>query len=127
MKHLLDVSVLLAVIVESHSQNAATQAWLKNKEIVLCPIAELGFLRISSNPRVPGLGLDMNQARAGLEKFAAERRAEWIADDLPALKSRPARSEEVTDCYLADLAAKHGLRLATLDGQIKHPSVELVS
>ncbi len=25
------------------------------------------------------------------------------------------KSEEVTDCYLADLAKKHGLKLATFD------------
>ncbi len=50
-----------------------------------------------------------------------------ILSDLPALDSRPDRSEQVTDHYLADLAAKHGLKFATLDAGIKHAAVDLVS
>ena len=73
MKHLLDASVLFASIVEKHSANAPAQAWLKGKQIVLCPIVELGFLRISTNATVPGMGFDMKQAPASLEKFATER------------------------------------------------------
>jgi hypothetical protein len=42
----------------------------------------------------------------------------WLID--------PKTSSQVTDRYLADLAAKHGLKFATLDGQLKHPAVELV-
>jgi predicted nucleic acid-binding protein len=61
-----------------------------------------------------------------LEKFVADRNADRIPDDLPALASHPRASEHVTDHYLADLAARHGLKLATLDRQLKHPSVELV-
>lgn len=34
-------------------------------------------------------------------------------------------SEAVTDTCLVDLAARHGLRLATLDTGIKHPAVDL--
>ena len=68
----------------------------------------------------------MADARTGLEKFLNERNAARIPDDLPALDSKPATSEQVTDHYLADLAAKHGLKLATLDMGIKHTAVELV-
>jgi uncharacterized protein len=126
MKHLLDVSVLLAAITGVHPQHAPVRAWLRERQIVLCPIAELGFLRISTNSRIPGFGFDMSQARVSLAMFSRERRAEWIADDLPALDSHPGTTNEVTDHYLADLAAKHGLKLATLDGQLNHPAVEVV-
>lgn len=34
---------------------------------------------------------------------------------------------DVTDFYLADLAASHGLKLATLDERLGHRAVELVS
>jgi hypothetical protein len=51
---------------------------------------------------------------------------EWISDDLAPLDSKPKVSEEVTDTYLADLAAKHGLKFGTLDGGIKHPTAELI-
>jgi predicted nucleic acid-binding protein len=51
MKRLLDVNVLLAAIWATHQDNAKTLAWLEKKSIALCPIAELGFLRISTNPK----------------------------------------------------------------------------
>jgi len=124
MKHLLDVNVLLAGIVETHSHHDQASTWLEGKNIVLCPISELGFLRISSNKRA--IGLSMEESRKALERFIADRNVERIPADLPALDSHPRISDQVTDHYLADLAAKHGLKLATLDGQLKHSSAELI-
>ena len=40
---------------------------------------------------------------------------EWTPDDLAPLDSKPRVSEEVTDTYLADLAAKHGFKFGTLE------------
>jgi hypothetical protein len=68
----------------------------------------------------------MAEARALLEKFIQERDAKRVPDDLAPLESFPVSSEETTDIYLADLAAKNGARLATLDGGVKHPAAELV-
>jgi predicted nucleic acid-binding protein len=126
MKHLLDVNLLIAGIVQTHSQHALARDWLSGKEIVLCPIVELGFLRISTNSK-SAIGLTTDRAREILEKFASERNADRISDNLPALDSHPRSSGQVTDHYLADLAAKHGFKLATFDVQLKHPSAELVS
>ena len=39
MKHLLDVNLLIAGIVQSHSRHAQAHAWLAGRQIVLCPIA----------------------------------------------------------------------------------------
>jgi len=125
MKHLLDVNVLLAAIWATHLDNAKTLAWLEKKSIVLCPIAELGFLRISTNPKST-FGASMNKAREVLETFKRERNAEWIADDLVALDSFAKTSGQLTDFYLADLAEKHGCKLATLDTGIKHRAAELI-
>src|SRR4051794_37993897 len=111
MKHLLDVNVLLAAIWSNHSRHAEAFPWLEGKIVVLCPLSELGFLRISTHRKV--INAPMEQARELLMKFAAERKAERIPDDLPAIESRPNSSEEVTDHYLADLAARHGLKVAT--------------
>jgi predicted nucleic acid-binding protein len=126
MKHLLDVNLLVAAIVQTHSLHPPARAWLSGKHIVLCPPAELGFPRISTNSR-SAIGLTMERARAVLERFALERKAERIPDDLAALESHPRTSDQVTDHNLADLAAKHGFQLATFDEQLKHPSAELVS
>lgn len=125
MKYLLDVNVLLAAIWSDHSRHGEAFAWLEGKSIVLCPLAELGFLRISTNKKA--LNAPRDKARELLEKFASERKAERVWDDLPPLSSRPKTSEQVTDFYLADLAAKHGVKLATFDEQITHSARELVS
>jgi len=125
VKHLLDVNLLLASIWANHSRHAEAFAWLDGKSVVVCPLAELGFLRVSTNKKA--INAPMEKARDLLRKFISERKAGRVADDLPALASKPDRSEQVTDHYLADLAAKHGLKLATLDRDIAHPAVELVS
>jgi len=124
VKHLLDVNVLLAAIWDSHVHHARTKAWLEDKTVTVCPISALGFIRISTHKR--GYGFTMDAAREGLQKFAADMKAVRIPDDLDALDSHPRTSDQVTDHYLADLAAKHGLKLATLDEQLKHPSADLL-
>lgn len=125
MKHLLDVNLLLAAMIETNPHYERAFAWMADKEIVLCPTTELGFLRIGCHKKAYNLSLP--GLRQSLERFKEMRKAEWIADDLPALASKKAgNADEITDHYLADLASKHGLRLATFDGRIKHPSVELV-
>ena len=123
MKYLLDVNILLAAVWSTHPQHARVCAWLADKEIVLCPIAELGFIRISTH-RKASIGVSMPNARQAIEKFSAA--ATRIPDDLPPLESHPRTSDQVADRYLADLATKHQLKLATLDISLKHPSAELV-
>ncbi len=125
MKHLLDINVLISGIWTNHPDHPRTFAWLAGKELVLCPIAELGFIRISTHPTA-GINVSMQQARKYLDAFTRQRKADRIADDLPALDSHPAMSRDVTDHYLADLATKHRLRLATLDRNISHPSVDVI-
>ena len=124
MKYLLDINVLLAAIWSHHSRHNETFDWLDEKQVVLCPLCELGFLRISANRKA--LGIPMEKARNGLETFAKERKAEWISDDLPALDSKAQTSEQITDSYLANLASKHGYKLATLDENIKHSAAEVI-
>ena len=125
MTHLLDVNVLLAAIWQEHPHHRRAFEWLRDKKIAVCPIAELGFLRISTNAK-SSFAAPMDKTRDLLEKFLSERKAGRIPDDLPALESRPAKSDEVTDVYLAALAQQHGCKLATLDARIKHPAVTLL-
>ena len=125
MKHLLDVNLLIAANVKTHVHHAVVSSWLANADVVLCPIVELGFIRISTSSK-SGIGLNMAQARKTLADFVAHTGAERIDDDLPALDSHPRTSDAVTDHYLADLAARHGMKLATLDLGIKHSAVDLV-
>ena len=121
MRYLLDINLLLAANWQEHPQHARAFAWLAGKEIALCPIAELGFLRISSNPKA--INAPMDQARKALETFISQCQPARIADDLPALESGAESSGQVTDQYLAALAERHGCKLATLDAGIRHAAV----
>lgn len=124
MKYLLDINVLLAAIWSNHPQYAMADAWLLGKSVVVCPISELGFLRVSTNKKA--IAAPMNDARKALEKFLVETKADRIPDDLPALASNPATSDQVTDQYLAMLASHHGYKLATFDREIKHAAVVVI-
>ena len=124
MNYLLDVNVLVAALWQNHPHHARAFGWLAGKNIFVCPLAELGCLRISTHPKI--FNMPMEKTRELFARFLSERKVRRVDDDLPALKSSPKRSDEVTDSYLADLAVRHGLKLATLDHRIKHPAVVLV-
>ena len=125
MTHLLDVNVLLAAIWDNHPLHERAFSGIKGRSIAVCPLTELGFIRISTNPKAT-FNAPMDKARELLQRFIQERKANRIPDDLPALESKPAKSDEVTDCYLAELAARHDMKFATLDERIKHPAVALI-
>ena len=98
MNHLLDVNVLLAAIWESHPHHKRAFDWLEGKSVALCPLTELGFLRISTHKKA--FNYSMEQSRELLAKFATERHALRIADDLPALDSKPFAIRAVKSCWI---------------------------
>lgn len=124
MKYLLDVNVLIAAIWRNHPDHAMVDGWLAGKDLVTCPISELGFLRISTHPKA--INADMASTRRLLEAFLGKHGSDFVADDLLPLRTRAERSEQVTDYYLAELAASKGMKLATLDEGISHHAVELI-
>ncbi|HUA66291.1 MAG TPA: PIN domain-containing protein [Alphaproteobacteria bacterium] len=125
MTHLLDVNVLLAAIWDGHTLHQRAFDGIKGKAIAVCPLTELGFIRISTNPKAT-INAPMDRAQELLQRFIDERGASRIPDDLPALESNPAKSEELTDSYLAELAARHGMKFATMDARVKHQSVTYI-
>lgn len=81
----------------------------------------MGFVRISSNPK--GLGLSMADARNLLKDFTCRPNVGFVAADIRCLDSKADSSAQVTDLYLAELADRHGMKLATFDAGIKHPAI----
>ena len=124
MKYLLDVNVLIASVWKDHTSHSKANAWLKGRSLATCPFSELGFLRVSTHTK--GLGATMSDARKLLEDFLGAHKVEFVPADLPGLASNATKSEEVTDSYLAELASRKNLKLATLDGNIVHPAAELI-
>lgn len=124
MSHLLDVNALIALIWASHVDHAQAMNWREGKALTLCPLTELGFLRVSTSP---AFNASMADARKALEAFIKEEAPDFIAADVRALAGVAApQSNSTTDYYLANLAAAHGLKLATFDQGIAHPAVEAI-
>ena len=125
MTYLLDVNVLLSGVWSNHPLHPRAFAGIEGKSLAVCPLAELGFIRISTEPSA-GIRAGMEDARTALQQFLEGRKVQRINDDLPALESHPKTSKQVTDHCLAALAGKHGFKLATLDERVKHPAVVLL-
>jgi predicted nucleic acid-binding protein len=124
MKYLLDVNFLIAAILNSHTQHAVADKWLTGKSLGTCPLSETGFLRIVTHPKI--YGVSMPVAREALGDFISHHAPIFVPDDLNALKSSAQNSEQVTDFYLAELAAAHHMKLATFDTRISHRVVEII-
>ena len=76
----------------------------------------MGFLRVSMSP---AYGASYSDARAALKAILQLKSHRFLtdainADSLPALLS----AKDVTDAHLVQLAASHGLKLATLDDSL---------
>ena len=124
MSHLLDVNTLIALIWSTHADHERAQRWRAGKTLVLCPITELGFVRVSTSP---AFNATMTDARTALQAFIDDELPGFIAANTRALEGSPApNSKTTTDYYLANLASTHGLKLATFDEGIAHPAVETI-
>ncbi len=126
--YLLDVNVLIALAWPSHVHHAEAQAWFGRRRKVgfrTCPLTQLGFVRISSNPGFSPQAVSPKEAEDLLSRITALPEHGFWPDDLPyanALGQPPGKiartvagHRQVTDAYLIGLAAAHGGVLATLD------------
>ena len=125
MIYLLDVNMLIAAIWQDHEDQQRVEAWLRGKQTATCPISELGFLRISSGDTFP-FRADPQPCRAALSEFVRKYSCRFIPDDFSPRTVAARLSRQFTDLYLAELAEKHRMKLATLDTRISHRAVELV-
>ena len=127
MRYLLDVNVLLALGLTEHEFHHRVVGWLKRRrgeslpEVATCPITELAFVRILSQPVYH---YSVREARTLLAQLKAipDLKFSFLADDhssdhLPNWVTKPG---QVTDGHLAELARAHGAVLATLDAKIAH-------
>jgi predicted nucleic acid-binding protein len=119
---LLYVSALVAHLVQSHEHHARVNVWWPGRTLAVCPITELGFLRVAC-----ALGSTMEDARIVLAEFLRNEAPTFIPCDRHALDSPAITSpRKTTDIYLANLATARGWYLATLDKGIVHPAADLI-
>jgi predicted nucleic acid-binding protein len=120
----MDVNSLIALIWPSHVHHTRVTAWRPGKALVLCPITELGFIRVSTSS---AFNATMADSRQALADFIRDEKAEFIPADSRALDGATAPSSKATtDWYLANLATAHAIKLATLDAGITHSAAEQI-
>ncbi len=112
--HLLDANALIALVVAEHEHHARAAGWTAAVErIALCPITEGAMarylIRIGETPAT------VSQLLASLRNAT---KAEFWPDSISYTEvalGHVTGHRQVTDAYLASLAASHGARLATFD------------
>jgi toxin-antitoxin system PIN domain toxin len=121
--YLLDVNVLIALAWSSHVHHELAQTWFEERRSAgfgTCPLTEIGFLRISANPKFTRKAVLPTEALALLERIRSMPEHEFWVADLSATAAL-AHGEnimghrQITDAYLLALARKRGGVLATLD------------
>jgi len=123
MRSLPDVSTVVAALWQSHVFHKRALGWLSGEDLAVCPITELGFLRVS----VSAHGADLDKAREMLKDFLAKYQPQFVPCDLRALEGQKATSgAKTTDFYMASLAERHGMQWATLDENVTHKAAFLV-
>jgi predicted nucleic acid-binding protein len=117
VSHLLDVSVLVACGWRSHADHPAARRWLDTQAVFCtCPLAQLGFLRVSMSP---ALRATFEAARTVLDDLTGARGAQFLPDSLPGTALPALHSaNEVSDAYVVALARAANVRLATLDDEL---------
>jgi toxin-antitoxin system PIN domain toxin len=124
---LLDVNVLIALAWPSHVHHRLAQDWFsrnKHRGWSTCPITQMGFIRISSNPKFIDGAVSPSEAIGLLRQVtSAEDHSFWadtldIANEIEMLRPYLLGHKQITDAYLLALAVYQKGKLVTLDGGI---------
>jgi predicted nucleic acid-binding protein len=117
MKYLLDVNALIAWRHGLSPHHEAFHRWAARtglRNLVTCGHSELGFLRVSMQV----FGYTLSEAQAALAEMERATGGFVEAAPRPRLPAWADKTGRTSDGYLAQLAAKNGLRLTTFDTNI---------
>lgn len=122
---LLDLNLLIALAWPAHEHHTAARNWFlaqKTWKWATCPITQLGFVRLLSNPAFSPDALKVAEALELLAKNVSQPSHEFWPDSLSVpralklLTGPTAGYRQLTDGYLLALAVRRKGRLATFDG-----------
>jgi hypothetical protein len=125
---LLDVNVLIALLWPVHVHHEAAHAWLGARGgagWATCPLTELAFVRIVSNPAFSPDALEPAHALALLERSLADPRHEFWPDNVGLVEALGPSAlhiqghRQLTDAYLLSLAWRRGAVFASFDGGVR--------
>ncbi len=124
--YLLDANVLIALAWPEHVSHATAQRWFArsaDQGWATCPLTQIAFVRVLSNPQfsvralAPQAALDLLKANIkhpGHAFWADSIRLDDAVRGLP----RVAGHRQIADAYLVGLASRREGRLATLDHRL---------
>ena len=128
MTFLLDLNLLLALAWPSHVHHDVAHGWFESEDSprwATCPLTQLGFIRLSSNPLFTTDAATPDAALEMLGVMTARDEHVFWPDDLDCVASgfpiglRVSGHRQVTDAYLFSLARARSGCLATLDRRIR--------
>ncbi len=129
--YLLDVNVLVALSVPTHQHHQSALEWFDEADFewATTPLTEAGYVRLLTNPQVVGFAVSVPQALEGLRGLRTEPGFRFLADDTSLAEAvidlgPLAGTKQVSDFHLINLAAQHGMRLATFDGSLLRSLVD---
>jgi uncharacterized protein len=122
---LLDVNVLIALHWPAHEHFEAAHRWFaarsRGARWATCPLTQLAFVRIVSNPSFSSDALSPADALGLLQRNLAHPAHEFWPDDVSLAEAvgphapRLLGFRELTDVYLLGLARQHRGALASFD------------
>ena len=141
---MLDLNVFVALAWPAHEHHTAARTWFLSRgksKWATCPLTQLGFIRLLSNPAFSPDALSVPDALALLMKNVNQPAHEFWPDALTAPRAlKPLIRDafgyrQITDAYLLSLVLRHKARLATFDRGLlefatelkAEPHVELIS
>jgi len=112
--YLLDANTLIALVIADHEHHDTAAQWAAGvEEIALCPIVEGALVRF-----LVRVGESPTTAIATLSALYGSQRCAFWPDAISYAAAELGHvigHRQVTDAYLAALAASRGCRLATFD------------
>ena len=103
-------------IIRAATGITGARAWLNSVDrFHTCAITELAFVRISLSVAYRAT---WDETQETLQKLHARPGHQFLADDVDGAASPPTGSKDTTDAHLVTLAKRHGMKLATLDGEL---------
>jgi toxin-antitoxin system PIN domain toxin len=126
---LLDVNALLALAWPNHQFHIAVLLRLERRPAprwATCALTQLGFVRLSSNPKIVGVRKTPAEAITLLADLTRDQQHVYL-ETLPALPDTASvfrqllGHQQVTDAYLLGVAEASGTTLLTLDRRMIPP------
>ena len=125
MTDLPDVNVWLALVDENHIHHTRAVAYWQSEsfpEVAFCRVTALGFLRLSTHPKVLSRSLTCDEAWNIYDRYRSEEEVAYIDDSAAIDPGFRELSCEVnflhhlwTDAYLSALAQFKNCRIVSFD------------